>query len=455
MVWATPEISCSRFVVRADGHFANRGIANTLIGNSLLRDLSWRWIFYLGVIVEIVSAAGTALVYFPASRPRGFSGKTRWQEIMEIDFIGLFLFTAGLTTFLIGVTWGGSTSHPWGSVSTIVPIVVGGAVFTSAFFYEKFALNPIFPLSLLARFRQFSLLLVVVFVAGMNFYSMATLLPQGSLFMFSPNPIRIGVYALPNNIMQCLMGTLAPALTHKIGHVKWQLVGALTLQLAFTAATAGAVFPNRLTNWIVLPAIGIPMFPWVTILAYSIASLHVPYSNLGLAMGLLGTFRAMGGAVGNTVFQTIFNDRAKAYLEQEVAVAALKSGLPPTELPAVIPAAIQYNLGIPTNGLLSLPGVSPITAQALQTAVRTAYGHAFKITFYCTIPFGVIALVCSLATEDPTRYMTNHVQHSLHSDEAKNLKMGTNKEESQKPEIKSAAAKAEPEEKSEIWTHVE
>lgn len=48
--------------------------------------------------------------------------------------------------------------------------------------------------------------------------------------------------------------------------------------------------------------------------------------------------------------------------------------------------------------------------EALRVSVRTAYGHAYKIVFYVTIPFSVFALVCSFFVEDATEYMTNHIQ---------------------------------------------
>ena len=39
-------------------------------------------------------------------------GKTRWDQVKETDFIGCFLFAAGLTLFLLGISFGGST-FPW------------------------------------------------------------------------------------------------------------------------------------------------------------------------------------------------------------------------------------------------------------------------------------------------------------------------------------------------------
>ncbi len=70
---------------------------------------------------------------------------------------------------------------------------------------------------------------------------------------------------------------------------------------------------------------------------------------------------------------------------------------------------MAFNLGVPVGPLDAIPGMTDAIKASLQTALRTAYGHAYKIVFYTTIPFSVIALICSLFIDDPSRFMTNHV----------------------------------------------
>ena len=464
-------------------------IISVVLANALLEYSTWRWIFYIGIIIAVIALAGTALTYWPTPRPRGDYDKSRWDEVLEIDFPALFLFAGGLTTFLIGLTWGGSAAHPWNSAGTIAPIILGFFGTIGAFLYDAMvAKNPMFPSKLFIQFRQFSSLLVLVFIAGMTFYPMASLLPRGFLFMFTDNGIKIGVYALPNTILQFSLGVLCPLFAHKVGHVKWQLVFAVIMQATFLAASAASVYPNRKLAFIFLPAFGSPVFIWITILSYSIASLHVPHSVLGVAMGLIGTFRAAGGAVGNAIFSwkwtphtslsvslflyghcllplsllhcypemthrrqtgkqakqadseeylsslsasdsseyhhtctpipcfyffnTVFEDRFTAYSGPAIAAAAVKSGLSLKDLPQIIPETIEYNVGVP-GMLQDIPGITPAAREALRVAVRSAYGHAFRIVFYVTIPFSVIAICCSLFVEDPTTYMTNHVQFAM------------------------------------------
>ncbi|OHE97756.1 major facilitator superfamily transporter [Colletotrichum orchidophilum] len=396
------------------------GIFSVLLGNALFKYASWRWIFGLSIIIEAIALVGTWFSYHPNSRPRGDYDKTRMQQLRGVDWIGLFLFTSGLAISLIGLTWGGSPAYPWNSAGAIAPIVIGFAVLAVGFLYDfKIAAHPMFPLKLFVMFRRYSVLLVVLFVSGMNFNSMSALLPQGFLYMFTTDGIEIGSLSLPNTMMIGFTGVLAPLIAHKVGHLKWQLVIGMAFQAVFIGATAATVYPNHKFAYAFVPAFGVPMFVWVTILSYAVASLHVPHSNLGVAMGLLGTFRSGGGAVGNAIFNTIFQERFREFAGEEITNAAISNGLDPSDLGTIIPAAIEYNMGNPL-ALVDVPGITPEIQDALRDAVRAGAGHAFKLVFYITIPFSVIALICSLFIEDPTVYMTNHIQSAMGQEMAQN-----------------------------------
>ncbi|KAF4447937.1 hypothetical protein F53441_8596 [Fusarium austroafricanum] len=388
-------------------------VVSVLLANAMYKYATWRWLFYLGIIVEAIALAGTAIFYWPTTHPRGDYDKSRWRQTKEIDWIGLGLFTSGLATFLIGLTWGGSSQHPWDGASTVTPVVLGFMVVVAAFGYDFYwAKAPMFPLKLFSIVRGFLLVIVVLFIAGMNYHAFAALLPQGSLYMFTTDGIDIGVLALPNTLMQGVTGCLVPLVSHKIGHIKWQFVAGTILQAIFIGAGAATVNPNHKLAWAFVPAFGVPMFVLITILGYSIASLHVPHSHLGVAMGLLGTFRSAGGAVGNAIFNTIFQDKFRSYAGEEVSRAALSNGLKAEDLGQIIPASIQYNLGVP-GALDQIPGMTSATEEILREAVRTAYGRAFQFVFYITIAFSVIAVIAALFIEDPTAFMTNHVQSAM------------------------------------------
>lgn len=177
---------------------------------------SWRWVYYAAIIYSAVALIGTACVYFPPSHPQHDYGKTRFQQLKELDFVGIFLFSTGLTVFLVGLSWAGQPGHAWKSASVIAPIVLGFLTFAACFVYD-FTVRPkhaFLPLELFRNVRGFTLyvfsavhpcitdcarrLLVLVAVAGMIFFSASTLLPQATLYCFTNDSTEIGIIGLPS-----------------------------------------------------------------------------------------------------------------------------------------------------------------------------------------------------------------------------------------------------------------
>lgn len=140
-----------------------QGIPGTLLANVMISDATWRVMFWIAIGYGGFSLIGTFLVYFPPSHPRP-DGKTKWEEFKDLDFLGAFLFTTGVTVFLFGLNSGGN-QYPWNSAGTLAPLVLGLIVFLGAFIYDFVVpKDPLFPWYLFKNFREFSALPVLVFV---------------------------------------------------------------------------------------------------------------------------------------------------------------------------------------------------------------------------------------------------------------------------------------------------
>lgn len=379
-----------------------------LIGNAFAERASWRWCYYISIIYSVICLVGTAIFYFPPRRPQLDYDKSRWQEVKEIDYIGLFLYSISLTIFLIALNWAGTPGHSWKSASVLAPLILGFFAFVACFVYDfTLAKRPFFPLELFRQVREFTVLLVLVFVSGMIFYSMAGLLPQGSLYMFTNNPTEIGLLALPNGFSQLIGGWVIPSLAHRIKHLKWQLVVLLCLQTLFVALYA-AVIPSNKGAWSAFQFFGQGCFAAITLICYIVAGLHIPQRQLGIATGLIGTFRSAGGSVGITVFNTILRSAVDSRLGPQISSAALALGFPAENLAELIPATIQNAVGVP-DAFAAVPSVNPAIELAVAQAFKDVYAYAFRRVFLITIPFGVFAIIAALFIRDPSMYLTNHV----------------------------------------------
>ena len=392
------------------------GTLAVIIANEFVAHATWRYVYYTAIIYAGVSLIGAILLYFPPARPRNDLDKSRLQEFKELDFIGILLFAGGLTVFLIGISWAGSAGHAWNSVSVICPIVVGAIIFISAFAYDFTfrGQNAFFPFHLFSRIRDFSVLLVIVFVAGMIYYSMSALIPQATLYCFTSDPIQIGVILLPNGIGQTVGAAVPLAILHWTRKIKLGIVLGVIVQTLFIALCAYPL-PFNKAGWMGIQFFAQSTFPWVRSFCLVNAGLHVKQWELGQAVGIIGTFGSIGGSVGNTIFTTILNGVVNGQIGPRVSAAAIANGFDPSNLTALIPAVIENAVGVP-EAFANIPGVTPSVQAATSQAFKEAYAYAFNRVFYSTIPFGIVALAAALLVRDGSKYLTNHTSIHLEKD---------------------------------------
>ncbi|KIX03119.1 uncharacterized protein Z518_06669 [Rhinocladiella mackenziei CBS 650.93] len=391
-------------------NLASWAVAGTLLSNALLSHASWRVMFYIAMGYGGFSLIGTFFVYFPPSHPRP-DGLTRWQEFKQLDFIGAALFVVGLAVFLYGLNSGGNT-YPWTSAGTLAPLILGLFVFLGAFLYDFTVANdPLFPWYLFKSFREFSALLMLVFVAGMVFFAASALNAETILYLYTADPIKIGVYSIPSGAGQLVGGVIIPGLVHYIKFVHYQLTFSVFMQTLFFGLAA-LITPHNI-NWVMaVQFLAMLPFGWITLNCYTTASLHVPQRDLGVAIGLIGTFRSLGGAVGSVIFSSIFGQVSAKQTVERITETALKANVSAPTLPALIEAVDLTLVGVPGQAA-TVPDVSSSVFSKCIEAARLGYAYGFRITWLASIPFGVIAMVCAVAVRDPSKYFTNHVEIHL------------------------------------------
>lgn len=103
--------------------------------------VGWRGVYWVLLGLNALALLCWTLFYFPPSftkkhRHDEHNSKSYW--IKHFDYVGTFLFAAGLVTFLMGLSWGGVV-YPWESAATISAIVVGFAVLVVFALWEIYA----------------------------------------------------------------------------------------------------------------------------------------------------------------------------------------------------------------------------------------------------------------------------------------------------------------------------
>lgn len=200
----------------------------------------------------------------------------------------------------------------------------------------------------------------------------------------------------------------------KIKHLKVQILVGLGIQAIFTACLA-AIIPQNKTAWSAIQAFAVGPFALVVLACYVIAGLNVPLRYLGLASGLIGTFRSMGGSVGNAIFNAVLQGVTSKDLGPAIVSAAVGQGFNTTELDLLIPATINAVIGVP-DAFKGVPGATQAVQTAAIHAFRQVYARAFRMVFFSTIPFGIIAIVLACFIRDPSIYLTNHTAIHMERD---------------------------------------
>jgi NADH:ubiquinone oxidoreductase subunit 2 (subunit N) len=80
----------------------------TFIGHSLAEDHSWRDVYW---IIFAVNAGSFVLIFFYYKLMNQYikeEGRTRFQQVQHLDWIGFLLFLAGLVLFLLGISFAGN-----------------------------------------------------------------------------------------------------------------------------------------------------------------------------------------------------------------------------------------------------------------------------------------------------------------------------------------------------------
>lgn len=175
---------------------------------------------------------------------------------------------------------------------------------------------------------------------------------------------------------------------------------------------AALITPTNI-NWLMAVQF-LAMFPfgWITLNCYTAASLNVPQRDLGIAIGLIGTFRSVGGSIGSVIFSSIFDQTAEKEVARRISSTAISHGVTPSSIGQLMEAVHLTFLGVPDQAA-RLPAVPAQVFDSCVGAARYAYAYAFRVTWLASIPFGVAALLAAIAVRDPSKYFTNHIEVHL------------------------------------------
>lgn len=370
---------------------------------------NWRICYYVMIAFQVVNLGLLVLFYNPPSweQKRSEHGKSAGQLLREFDWLGLLLFLAGCTLFIVGVSWGGSMA-PWVSATVLAPIIIGLLTLIGLGFYEAYYTlsAPLFPPRLFRALRHFTVPMLVMAIGGMQYYSNATLWPRLSQLIYATDEISKGLYAevLP---LGTIIGGIIVAFSKYIGHQRWVIMFAVALQTACVGAMSTSTMDNPVKS-IVLTVIistctSVNLLNGMVLVGFGI----VYQEDIGTAAGLAGTSRLLAGAVATAIFGNVTNNKYGDILPERV-----RSNLAPFDLPSdIITRLIAAARANSAATYAAIPGITPDIQAAARLGNKQAYLEGAHLSCLVALAFGLLGVIAAffIPSVDRRKYTSKTV----------------------------------------------
>lgn len=316
------------------------------------------------------------------------------DKISNVDWTGSLMFIIGMTTFLVGITWGGS-QFPWKSAATLVPMILGLAVVFMTGLYERFVAKVTFlRLSLFHSWSAIAVYLCTV-LQGLTLFSELYFLVLYLLTVRLYSPLQSGIYILAFSLV-CVpvSGIVGPAIV-RLGSYRWAIwsgwvvntlaLGILTMLDAKTPTVA----------WVMMfltAGIG----QGLLFIAHSVASQAAcQQKDAAHAMSMYSFMRSLGLCLGVALGGTIFQNFMLRRLQQKdlpIAIAKVAEGFAPI--------------------------LKAMAAGAERDAIVDAYAWSFKMLFAVLCGISAFGLIISCFVGGHSLNQEHESEHKLREEEA-------------------------------------
>jgi MFS family permease len=272
----------------------------------------WRWSFYINLVIGGVCAPAW-LVLLPSKDPR--PGVPYKQRFAEMDYLGAGLMTAGLTTFVLAINWGGVT-YPWNSGPIIGTFIASGILFTLLSIQQVRTIlttptKRFLPIHLF-RSKTILILFSCTAASGAAAFVPIYFLPLFFQFTRADSALDAGVRLLPLIITMVVIILANGALMAKFGYyMPWYLAGGLltaagsALMLTVDQRTATA----NIYGYTVLIGCGVGMYLQAS---FSVAQAVVRPEDVPPSVGFLTLAQFLGITVALAVANCVFLNQSAA-----------------------------------------------------------------------------------------------------------------------------------------------
>ncbi|KAL3601772.1 trichothecene efflux pump [Fusarium poae] len=376
---------------------------------------SWRWIFYIYIIISSIATALIVIWYHPPSFTQ-LHGKnaSKRAELVKVDWIGIIFLTAGTSLFLLGVSWGGQPNNPWNSARVIGLIASGAGTLIIFGLYEVYGNpeRPMVPPKLFKDVRGFVCILLISSIMGAMHLSLIIIYPQQVVNIFGSS--LKGWEETAWMTATATFGTWAGVVTlgscfHLIKHIRLQiLVGTMWLT-AFLGAMSSINRDNK-GSAIAFSFLAGFIVAWAQDVTMMLVQFITTDENLGVAFAVVAAARPFCGSIFTAAFIAVYTNRYPRELTTHLSSALRGTGFPQGSFSGLLEAAKSGQI----EAVNALPGMTTNISQLVSKAMADSYAASYANVYYFAVALGVIPIVASLCMRDLDSYLTDHVPHQLY-----------------------------------------
>jgi EmrB/QacA subfamily drug resistance transporter len=195
---------------KMQGYFSSvwgvASLVGPLIGGVLTDRVSWRWVFYVNLPVGLLAAAAIAV---------GLRDEVRIRPRNTFDVVGMTVFVAAISTFLVGLIEIGG-GEPWTRLLGLVLVVIAAGLLLAFVIIERRAREPMIPLHLF-RNPIVRAAAVTGLLSGMAMFGAITYVPLYLQAVVGSTATQAGWVLMPFVFGWVVFSVLAARLVLRVG----------------------------------------------------------------------------------------------------------------------------------------------------------------------------------------------------------------------------------------------